>query len=123
MTEPAKLMPGDWVYCLGRLAKVRELHDSWTGPSGHVFDASVDLTPYNYNGERIGRWGPSQGGPRNFEPCCSLEGWARVEKPKFPIKDGHRYGITPGHLVFIDPCQDWGDAQPEALTQGDSRHD
>ena len=45
----------------------------------------VDLTFYANDGNRTGRESPAMGGPRHFEPACSLDGWVRIEKPSFPL--------------------------------------
>ena len=80
--DPLRLefKPGDWVFDGFRIAKVK---DVWIDVSAH--EVLGDLYPYSASGVAIGRWTPSMGGPRDFEPCCNMAGWRRIEQPKFPI--------------------------------------
>lgn len=78
VTFPVK--PGDWVSnANGRPAKVKAVYES----SG---EALADLVLYNRKGNRVGRESPACGGPKSFEPACSLEGWHRIAEPSFPIE-------------------------------------
>jgi hypothetical protein len=79
--EPFPFKPGDWVVDSGeRVAKVK-------GVSRFNGDVYLDLYIYSDRGERIGRTSPVMGGPRTYEPCCSAEGWERLEgEPDWPIK-------------------------------------
>ena len=90
--------PGDWVIDNGigtKIAKVKgiDLHSN-----GEV---TMDLWMYSRDGIRLGRVSPIEGGPRTFEPCCSIEGWSRIAEPNFPItlkwvprgRDGAMVGV------------------------------
>jgi hypothetical protein len=73
--------PGDWIVDEGeRVARVKSVSK---------FDGKeyLDLYIYSDRGENLGRRSPAMGGPRTFEPCCSAEGWSRLERePDWPIK-------------------------------------
>ena len=92
--QPIAFKKHDWVFDGFKIAKVKEV---WGGSA--TKDPVFDLLPYNTDGAPIGRWHDAMGGPRGFEPCCSMEGWARIAKPEFPV-DG-RYGLV-GTFVFLD---------------------
>jgi hypothetical protein len=79
--EPYPFKPGDWVVDQGeRVAKVK-------GVSRFNGDVYLDLYIYANDGQRIGRQSPAMGGPKTYEPCCSAEGWSRLERePDWPIK-------------------------------------
>lgn len=78
VTFPVK--PGDWVSnSNGRPAKVKAVYEC----SG---EALADLVLYDRKGNRVGRELPACGGPRTFEPACSLDGWHRIAEPSFPIE-------------------------------------
>lgn len=91
MSDPLPFKPGDWVVDLSeRVALVK-------GVSRFQDEVLLDLYMYSLRGERIGRTSPACGGPRTYEPCCSAEGWERLDgEPDWPIKvkavptgDGH----------------------------------
>lgn len=78
VTFPVK--PGDWVSSSdGRPAKVKAVYEC----SGEIL---ADLVLYSRKGARVGRESPACGGPRTFEPACSLEGWHRITEPVFPLE-------------------------------------
>lgn len=62
----------------GRVATVKEIHEY----EGEIL---FDLVMYDRDGTRLGRVSPALGGPRTFEPMCSIEGWERVAAPTFPM--------------------------------------
>jgi hypothetical protein len=61
-----------------RIAKVRACYRS----GGEVL---LDLWMYSTEGEKLGRLSPALGGPSSFEPACTLDGWVRIEEPRFPL--------------------------------------
>lgn len=72
--------PGDWVMNQsGRVAKVKAVEE-------YRDEVTFDLVLYSSRGEKIGRESPSLGGPRTFEPSCSIAGWERCKKPVFPLQ-------------------------------------
>ncbi|RUW56837.1 hypothetical protein [Mesorhizobium sp. M8A.F.Ca.ET.021.01.1.1] len=72
--------PGDWVMNrAGRVAKVKSI-DFWQG------EYTFDLVLFDSTGEKIGRESPALGGPRTFEPSCSIDGWERCKEPDFPLR-------------------------------------
>lgn len=71
--------PRDWVMDQsGRVATVKEIRE---------YDGEIlfDLVMYDHGGDKLGRVSPALGGPRTFEPMCSIEGWERVAAPTFPM--------------------------------------
>lgn len=80
---------GDWVVrtSLDRVAKVKE-----------AYEDVLDLVFYNRDGSRLGRESPPMGGPRSFEPACSVELWVPINEPTFPL---NRWGPIEG-LKFKD---------------------
>lgn len=71
--------PRDWVMDQsGRVATVKEIRDC----DGEIL---FDLVMYDHSGGRLGRVSPALGGPRTFEPMCSIDGWERVAAPTFPM--------------------------------------
>jgi hypothetical protein len=85
-SDPVKA--GDW---LGRFSSTGSL-DSVAKVKSVYLDRCpgheqvlVDLWIYDFQGNRLGRTSPPMGGPRTFEPACSLAGWTRISPPTFPI--------------------------------------
>src|SRR3546814_10551449 len=62
----------------GSVAKVKAI-DHIAG------ETTCDLILYSRAGTKIGRESPAMGGPRTFEPCCSIDGWERCVEPSFPL--------------------------------------
>lgn len=88
-----KFQKGDWVAeagvnrpCFGMIRQV------WQ-------DGSIDIIMYAYTGERVGRVSPPEGGPVSFEPCCTAEHYAKIDKPQFPLKTN--FGCWRKSLKFI----------------------
>jgi hypothetical protein len=81
LEEVFPFKPGDWVVDFGeRVARVK-------GVSRFAGDVYLDLYMYSDRGDNLGRTSPAMGGPRAYEPCCSAEGWTRLERePDWPIK-------------------------------------
>lgn len=48
----------------------------------------VDIIVFDWNGRKIGRRSPAEGGPTNFEPACPAEYFKQIKKPDFPLKRG-----------------------------------
>jgi hypothetical protein len=72
--------PGDWVSdAVDRIAQVKSVYES----QGEVL---FDLVMFDRDGNRLGRVSPAMGGPRRFEPACSIEGWERIGRPHFPVE-------------------------------------
>lgn len=71
--------PRDWVMCGSRVARVRAVHH-------YEGELLADLVIYSLSGDQIGRESPVEGGPKTFEPMCSLEGWERCSEPSFPME-------------------------------------
>lgn len=73
--------PRDWVTDdSGNVARVRSVYE---GIPGEVL---FDLVVFDRKGERVGRKSPTMGGPRTFEPACSVVGWHRIKEPDFPLQ-------------------------------------
>lgn len=71
--------PGDWTADdSARVAYVRSVYED----RGAIL---FDLVMYDRDGKKVGRVSPSMGGPRTFEPACSIQGWRRIAKPAFPL--------------------------------------
>ena len=70
--------PRDWVMSSFRVAQVKAVYE-------YQGELLADLILLSRTGERIGRESPIEGGPRTFEPMCSLEGWERCREPSFPM--------------------------------------
>lgn len=51
-------------------------------------EALIDITVFEWDGTKIGRKSPSEGGPTTFEPACLARMYGKIEKPKFPLKRG-----------------------------------
>lgn len=73
--------PGDWAVCANdtHIAKVKSV---WDLNGEQLFDLII----YSLTGEKVGRESPAMGGPRSFEPACSMDGWERIAEPDFPIR-------------------------------------
>lgn len=74
--------PGDWVaeknavMLQPALARVKDVYE------GEPF---FDLVMYASDGTRLGRVTPAMGGPRNFEPYCSMDLYVPITRPSFPL--------------------------------------
>lgn len=71
--------PNDWaVDGTERVARVLRVHN---------FERQMlfDLVIYSRDGRQIGRQSPACGGPRTYEPMCSMEGWERIAEPHWPL--------------------------------------
>src|SRR3546814_7980180 len=106
--------PGDWVMNqAGRVATVKAI-DHIAG------ETMFDLVLYSRTGAKIGRESPAMGGPRTFEPCCSLDGWERCVEPSFPLTL-QWVTLSDGRLVAMHwakrlPPADW--RKPKARARG-----
>jgi len=72
------------------------IKDVWSDEHG----VSLDIIVHTWNGERVGRVSPPEGGPTTFEPCCHANHYALIEKPQFPLKVD-RGGAYAHELKFI----------------------
>lgn len=71
--------PGDWAQDgADRVARVLRVYED----RGEVV---FDLIMFGDNGDKLGRVSPACGGPRTFEPYCSIDGWRRIKEPEFPL--------------------------------------
>ena len=48
----------------------------------------VDVVVWSWNGKKLGRVSPPEGGPKTYEPACPAKNYCRIEKPKFPLRRG-----------------------------------
>lgn len=72
--------PRDWISDRsGRIARVKTIYE---GRPGEIL---FDIIMYDRDGSCLGRTSPVMGGPRTYEPSCSIEGWHRIPEPDFPI--------------------------------------
>lgn len=72
--------PGDWVSDdMDRLARVKRVYEG----DGETL---LDLVMFDRDGAHLGRVSPACGGPRTFEPCCSVGSWRRIKVPSFPVE-------------------------------------
>lgn len=77
---------GDWIAqgeTMVRVVQIKRIYDDHLNGTREFL---ADLILFDLKGNKIGRESPVEGGPRTFEPACSLVGWQRIEKPDFPIK-------------------------------------
>lgn len=85
MTNPLPFRPGDWVVDQNENpAQVKAVYEM-ARLDGQGTEVLFDLIRYDRDGDKLGRVSPSMGGPRSFEPACSIEGWRRIAEPSFPI--------------------------------------
>jgi hypothetical protein len=77
--------PGDWATdSSDRIAKVKAIYRT-PAIGGSEEEILFDLIMYDWDGEKLGRISEAMGGPRSFEPACSIEGWRRIAQPEFPV--------------------------------------
>lgn len=85
---PLPYSKGDWLETLDdvslRVAMVRKCY--WYRNHEGELALYGDLWMYDFEGTRIGRVSPVQGGPRSYEPFCELSGYRRIKEPQFPIE-------------------------------------
>lgn len=79
--EHFPVKPGDWVTAKHTDDQFAKVKDVYAGNN----EVLVDLVIYDCEGTKVGRMTPHEGGPRSFEPACSLDNWQRIKKPTFPI--------------------------------------
>lgn len=85
-SDPVKA--GDWLgrfSSTGFLDSVAKVKTVYRDESPGHEQVLVDLWIYDFQGKRLGRTSPPMGGPRTYEPACSLSGWTRISPPAFPI--------------------------------------
>lgn len=88
---PFPFKPNDWAVDSGeRIAKVLRVHR-------FEDEMLFDLCIYARNGNRVGRESPICGGPRTYEPMCSMEGWQRIAEPDWPVSIQNRPDGTMGY--------------------------
>lgn len=77
-----KYMPGDWVAEKNAplnqpaIARIKDVYDD---------EPLFDLIMYAADGTKLGRVSPAMGGPRGFEPACSVELYVAIAQPSFPL--------------------------------------
>ena len=47
----------------------------------------IDICLYRWDGKKVGRNSPSEGGPQTYEPACDVRHWRQIKEPVFPIGD------------------------------------
>jgi hypothetical protein len=61
----------------------------------------LNIILYAWNGERIGRRSPPEGGPTAFEPACPADQYGRIKAPAFPLKRNSLNGDYSQELKFL----------------------
>ncbi len=74
--------PGQWITNWSQIGVIKNV-DNWDD------EILLDIVLYDRTGGEIGRESPAGNGPKGFEPCCSADGWVRIEEPEFPLKRNH----------------------------------
>lgn len=96
--SPLPFKPGDWAFNPSgeQIAKVKAVY----------WDSNLvmfDLVMFSFQGDKLGRVSPSEGGPRSFEPACPAEGWERIAEPFFPIEPRWIPNEDGSHRLRRDP--------------------
>jgi hypothetical protein len=87
--DSEKVLPvraGDWVESREFRPRIGRVRDCYWGTDNGLPVCYVDVVIYGYEGEKIGRLTPAEGGTARFEPALLYSDWFRIRKPAFPIE-------------------------------------